>query len=458
MANSGRQTFKRDGRFVSEVFGELAASDVPVKPIKPPREGKVARLSNQLQRVLFSPGVHYLRDPRTGVWNFASELSKIPTPDEFNFDSIPEYITASKDPELADLGQTEGVKYIGSTSTVTQSFSQIWFALNGGHGVDIEKHTQPYAAQGTAYTAGAQLPASIVLWPQANGRYAIDSDKRVQTDDNILSQYGNILEKVLTTDPSEWWKSLKGAPAEVVAKSKPKGREAYAYSRGGSVLMRSQLDCQDNRLPGSGTFDIKTRACMPIRHDRANWVKHSAYDISETLGEFATFERETFDLSRSGMLKYCFQARIGDMDGIFIAYHNTARCFGFEYMPRSELDKRLFGSVDVADQVFALCVGFFERIMDLATGLFPDTAISVTLFQPDPPMSAFEKAKRSLSRDANDLLVVVQPMEWNGEGDIPTRAIKLQMIHNVDGRDVHPGHGIKFFAEDAEERIKQKCE
>lgn len=35
--------------------------------------------------------------------------------------------------------------------------------------------------------------------------------------------------------------------------------------------MRSQLDCQDDRLPGNGTFDIKTRACMPIRMDRANY-------------------------------------------------------------------------------------------------------------------------------------------------------------------------------------------
>lgn len=443
---------------MSEVFGELAASDFPVKPVQPPRNGKVARLSNQLQRVLFSPGVHYIRDPRTGVWNFPPELTKIPTPDEFNFDTLPDYVTASKDPELRELGQGEGIKYVGSTSTVTQSLSQIWFALNGGHGVDIDKLTQPYAIHGNAYTAGAQLPASTVLWPQSNGRYAVDADKRFDTDNNILSQYGNILEKILTTDPSEWWRSLKGAPADAVPQKKPTAREAYAYSRGGSVLMRSQIDCQDNRLPGSGTFDIKTRACLPIRHDRANWVAHSVFDISETLGDFATFERETFDLTRSGMLKYCFQARIGDMDGIFIAYHNTARCFGFEYMPRTELDERLFGSADVGDQVFALCVGFFERIMDLATDMFPSQAISVTLFQAQPPQSAYQRAKSGDSRDANELIVAVQPMEWEGEGEIPTRAIKIQMINNVDGKDVPANQGIKFFAKTAADRMKQKCE
>ena len=35
--------------------------------------------------------------------------------------------------------------------------------------------------------------------------------------------------------------------------------------------MRSQLDCQDPRLPGSGVFDIKTRAALPIRLDMMNY-------------------------------------------------------------------------------------------------------------------------------------------------------------------------------------------
>ena len=40
----------------------------------------------------------------------------------------------------------------------------------------------------------------------------------------------------------------------------------------GSLMMRSQLDCYDPRLPGTGVFDIKTRACLPIRYDRANYI------------------------------------------------------------------------------------------------------------------------------------------------------------------------------------------
>jgi hypothetical protein len=36
-------------------------------------------------------------------------------------------------------------------------------------------------------------------------------------------------------------------------------------------VMRSQLDCHDPRLPGTGVFDIKTRACVSIRMDLLNY-------------------------------------------------------------------------------------------------------------------------------------------------------------------------------------------
>lgn len=137
--------------------------------------------------------------------------------------------------------------------------------------------------------------------------------------------------------------------------------------------MRSQLDCHDHRLPGKGTFDIKTRAALVIRHDRANYEaslqstlpaqpcvyllglidtqENSAYDIHKLTGLKESFEKECvvmqfsrvrsgahflvlrfYDMSRAAFLKYSMQVRIGDMDGIFVAYHNTARIFGFQYI------------------------------------------------------------------------------------------------------------------------------
>jgi hypothetical protein len=84
------------------------------------------------------------------------------------------------------------------------------------------------------------------------------------------------------------------------------------------------------------------------------------------------------------------------MDGIFLAYHNTVRFFGFQYLPlyvsllaclfaiacfgdervanplRTELDERLFGSPDMADQAFKLSVSLLEIILKHATACFPD--------------------------------------------------------------------------------------
>lgn len=33
------------------------------------------------------------------------------------------------------------------------------------------------------------------------------------------------------------------------------------------MVLRSQLDCADSRLPGTGVFDLKTRAAISVRHD-----------------------------------------------------------------------------------------------------------------------------------------------------------------------------------------------
>lgn len=44
-----------------------------------------------------SPGVHYIKDPRTQVYNFTHFLENITQPDEFDYDSIGPYITPSQD-------------------------------------------------------------------------------------------------------------------------------------------------------------------------------------------------------------------------------------------------------------------------------------------------------------------------------------------------------------------------
>lgn len=68
--------------------------------------------------------------------------------------------------------------------------------------------------------------------------------------------------------------------------------------------MRSQLDCHDVRLPGTGVFDIKTRACTPTRLDVLNYKEHAGYTIKKLHGQLESFEKEYYDLIRSAFLKY----------------------------------------------------------------------------------------------------------------------------------------------------------
>jgi hypothetical protein len=105
------------------------------------------------------------------------------------------------------------------------------------------------------------------------------------------------MEKMLTTEPDDFKRFLKSSPEDSVTEAERKEKEAYRYQRVGSrlgiqltgqsrtLLMRSQLDCQDPRLPGNGVFDIKTRACVAIRHDPANHLVSARAMSAHLLGE-----------------------------------------------------------------------------------------------------------------------------------------------------------------------------
>lgn len=45
-----------------------------------------------------------------------------------------------------------------------------------------------------------------------------------------------------------------------------------------SMALRSQLDAWDHRLPGTGHFDLKTRAVIAIRRDLSNYEVRTRVD------------------------------------------------------------------------------------------------------------------------------------------------------------------------------------
>jgi hypothetical protein len=165
------------------------------------------------------------------------------------------------------------------------------------------------------------MPVSLVL-RYREGVYALDSGWGVKPEDkNILTWMGTMLENYLTLDRAEFAQLQRSTP--VPAQEGGPMREAYRYSKSNKFVMRSQLDCVDGRLPGTGVFDIKTRAVLPIRVDQLNyevgllfkkvagfcssgwcWQENSGYQIQQLHGPMQSFEREYFDLIRSAFLKY----------------------------------------------------------------------------------------------------------------------------------------------------------
>jgi hypothetical protein len=107
-----------------------------------------------------------------------------------------------------------------------------------------------------------------------------------------------------------------------------------------NICLRAQIDCTSND-PVTGepfVYEIKTRSCCPIRYDIENYLDYLDYKILSLRGFHSSFEREYYDLIRGAYLKYCFQLKIGRMDGAFIAYHNTNEIFGFEYIKTTEIE------------------------------------------------------------------------------------------------------------------------
>jgi hypothetical protein len=63
------------------------------------------------------------------------------------------------------------------------------------------------------------------------------------------------------------------------------------------------------------------------------------------------------------------------MDGVFVAYHNTARIFGFQYVSLAEMDTCLFGGPGRGGPVFERCVALMEAVCDQVAAVYPEQSV-----------------------------------------------------------------------------------
>lgn len=350
---------------------KIDASALRITPVEV-EQPAVPKLAYGLERVLFNPGVYQLQDPRSRVYNFDPYLQKIMPVAEFDFNALKEYITSSRDESLKAIAKSHGKRYVGSTSSMTTVLAHFHFLLSQWRPINTTMLSKKFPAELKSFTELQRVPSAIFLrWK--DGSYAIDADKQFASA-NILSMLGKSMEKLLTLDTNDFERYRKSSPGQVTEEEQF-APESYHYSTLGDFLMRSQLDAHDSRLPGTGMFDLKTRAVVSIRMDVQNYHHGVGYEIKGRHGDWESYEREYYDLIRAAFLKYSMQVRMGRMDGIFVAFHNIERIFGFQYISLPEMDAAIHGQWDTAigDQEFTLSLDLLNKILDKATKKYPET-------------------------------------------------------------------------------------
>ena len=306
------------------------------------------------------------------MYNFDPYLEKIMPVTEFNFSALKAYVTSSGDDALKKIARSNGKRYVGSSSSMTSVLAHFHYLLSQWReiGTSMLSNKFPKTAS-KSFTAIQKAPTAIFLrW--RDGTYAIDADKQFASA-NILMMLGKSMEKLLTLE-KDGFERYRKSSEDAVPTEERNAPESYHYSTMGDFLMRSQLDAHDARLPGSGMFDLKTRAVVSVRMSHQEIEKGMGYEIKNRLGAWESYEREYYDMMRSTMLKYSLQVRMGRMDGIFVAYHNTQRIFGFQYISLAEMDTALHGqwNTTLGDQEFKVSLNLLNKVLDRATKKYPE--------------------------------------------------------------------------------------
>ncbi len=344
-----KQNNEKSHKPENDIKQYMSLSNLEVIPLKVANNAVIPKLEHNLDRVLFSPGVHYLQDPRSQVYNFSPYIQDLTSLNKLDKKYTASYTPPEKDKILGGLARKHGKTFYSSTSSMTRILTQFHFLLSNRRPAVLD-HFSKYFPEFANLSKSASSPASVfVHYKPEFETYSIDSDQSFQNE-TVISILGLLMEKFLTTPEAKFEKLKIGESSNSDVETA--SLNTHHYSTCGDFVMRSQLDCQDSRLPGSGVFDLKTRAVCSVRHDiNYTTIIPTNYKIKNTIGRFESFEREQFDLIKSTLLKYGLQARIGNMDGIFIAYHNVSEIFGFQYISLNEIDQ-IFHTFISADKSF----------------------------------------------------------------------------------------------------------
>ncbi|KAI8969616.1 Pet127-domain-containing protein [Trametes punicea] len=404
-----------DGTLPDKVFE-------PLQEVQGGRRNRIPKLAHGLDAVLRREGVHWLRDPETGMYNFPQYLETIPRVEDFAFDRLPGFVPSSQDKNVITLAKRAQCRFAGSTSSLTGILTQIYLLLSEEKLINISNLSTDFKDAPRFFTPGQRIPTSVILRYQ-NGVYTTDIDYERESDEEIiLLPMGTLLEKFFTL-PKEIFDKFRKS---YTGHDYPTLKDTHRYAKHEKFLMRSQLDCRDDHLPGTGVFDLKTRAISEIRHDVHNYHNYLNCRIETLTGRSSSFEKEYYDMIRSAFLEYSFQARIGNMDGVMVAYHNTAQIFGFQYVSLREMDRCLFGREGAGARVFLRCVALMDLLYRAITKCFPRRSVRAT----------FEKRSSAVR-------VWVEPLENpKPDADPPVVELQLRLNNIMHGRPMRGTYAV----------------
>ncbi|PVV05373.1 hypothetical protein BB560_000095 [Smittium megazygosporum] len=379
---------------------------------------EVPTLSHGLSEVLFKPGIHYMRDPVSNNNNYSDFLLNVTQPEDFDFSKISGFMPPSEHENLHKLSKRFMKKYMSSTSAMSSVLIQLYFLISHWKPPKLSNFSKSLRSSATAFSRSTRYPPTVnVIYKEYS--YALDSDKSNDKKYNVLSLMGHSIERHLVYEQERYEKYLiKSKISEPLYEA-----DCFNYCGFENFIIRSQIDCRHDSLRKK-SFDIKSRAVVSIRHNIEKYKEFNGYQIKTEKGKWESFEREIFDMIRTSMIKYAFQARMGNMDGIFVAYHNTVKMFGFQYFPLDFIDEAIFYNPLTARRTFYMIMSLYGGILDRLTAMFPERNMSLS-FSPQ-------------QNTQNLILWVELPNFYKDHKPVPNTEEGFDIDINNDGNSTFP--------------------